>query len=133
MGKDIIYPTPERVIEYNLLVLTVIKAKKADQPKVLIHQAIVNTIEECKQLEGDIYDKAVCLLKGIVQKHPFASGNRRTAFVVVKEFLLKNNASFKVKDDPSYARVMLGIREKFYKDEEIKEWIKNGKIKEFRR
>ena len=25
---NIIYPTPEKVIEYNLLVLTVIKAKK---------------------------------------------------------------------------------------------------------
>ena len=133
MAKEIIYPTAEKVIEYNFLVLTLIRAKKADQPKVLIPQAILNTIEECRQLEGDIYDKAICLLKGIVQKHPFASGNRRTAFVVVKEFLLSNNAVFKVKDEPSYARVMQGIRENFYKEEEIKEWIKNGKIKEFRR
>ena len=133
MAKDIIYPTPEKIIEYNLLVLALIKVKKADQPKVLNRYGIVHAIEDCKKLEGDIYNKAVCLLRGIIQKHPFASGNRRTAFVVVKEFLLSNNAVFKVKDDPSYARVMQGIRENFYKEEEIKEWIKNGKIKEFKR
>ncbi len=59
--------------------------------------------------------------------------NRRTAFIVVKEFLLANHASFHVKDDPHYAKVMQGIRESFYATEEIKEWIKNGKIREFKR
>ena len=28
---------------------------------------------------------------------------------------------------------MLGIREGFYEDKEIKEWIKNGKIRKFKR
>ena len=68
-----------------------------------------------------------------MQKHPFASGNRRTAFVVVKDFLLMNKAEFKIKDDPIYARVMLGIREGYYKEEEIKNWIVKGDIREFRR
>ena len=72
-------------------------------------------------------------MKGIIQKHPFASGNRRTAFIVAKEFLLDNRAHFKIMDDPSYARVMQGIRENFYTNEELKEWIKNGKIREFNR
>ena len=110
MAKDIIYPTPEKIIEYNLLALTLIKVKKADQPKVLNYHSIVHAIEDCKKLDGDMYEKAVCLLKELVQRHPFASGNRRTAFIVVKEFLLENKAVFGVKDDPSYARVMLGIR-----------------------
>ncbi len=38
-----------------------------------------------------------------------------------------------VKDDPKHARVMIGIRENFYKDSELKEWIKNGKIQKFTR
>jgi len=133
MANDIKYPTSEKVIEYNLLALTLIKVKKADQPKVLSNHAIVSAIEECRQAEGNIYDKAVHLLKGIIQKHPFASGNRRTAFIVAKEFLLSNNAAFRVKDDPAHARVMQGIREDYYTHEEIKEWIKNGKIREFKR
>lgn len=131
--KKIIYPTPEKIIEYNLLVLNILKVKKADKAEVLSHRKIVEIIDECKDMRGDIYDKAVFLLKSLIRKHPFASGNRRTAFIVTKDFLLSNKAKFKIKDDPKYARVMLGIREHSYIDKEIKDWIKNGKIREFKR
>jgi death-on-curing family protein len=127
------YPTPERIIEYNLLALNLLKVKKADKAEVLSYQRIVDIIEGCKKLEGDIYDKAVFLLKGLIQKHPFASGNRRTAFIVTKDFILSNKAKFKIKDEPKYARVMVGIRENYYTDEEINGWIKNGEIREFKR
>ncbi len=130
---EIIYPTPEQIIEYNILALELIKVKKADAPKVLSRSKIVEVIKECEEKEGDIYDKAVVLLKGLVQKHPFASGNRRTAFIVTKEFILSNNQKFKIEDDPHYAKTLLGLRENYYSDEEIKQWIKNGKIKKFER
>jgi prophage maintenance system killer protein len=80
-----------------------------------------------------VYDRALVLLKGLIQKHPFSSGNRRTAFIVTKDFILSNNERFKIKDDPKHARVMQGIREQYYSDEEIKEWIQHGKIREFKR
>lgn len=131
--SEITYPSSEKIIEYNLLVLKLIRVKKADEAKVLSKTKIMEVLDECEETEGDVYDKAVCLLRGLIQKHPFASGNRRTAFIVVKEFLLANHANFHVKDDPHYAKVMQGIRENFYEDKEIKEWIKNGKIREFKR
>ena len=130
---DIIYPSVEKIIEYNVLALKLIKVKRADQPKVLNHQMIVDTIEETKKTEGDIYDKSVVLLKCIIQKHPFASGNRRTAFIVTKDFLLSNQKVFNIEDDPIQARAMQGIRENYYTTQEIKEWIKHGKIREFKR
>ena len=133
MEKEIKYPTVDGIIEYNILALTLIKVKKADQPAVLSSGRLNLIIKNCKEQEGDLYDKAVRLLKGIIQLHPFASGNRRTAFVVSKEFLKENGGKFNIKDDPKQAKVMLGIREKYYTDEEIKEWIKHGKIKEFKR
>ena len=37
------------------------------------------SLKDCVIYEGDIYDKAVVLLKGLVQKHPFASGNKNVA------------------------------------------------------
>ena len=131
--EKIVYPTPEKIIEYNLLVLSIIKVKKADNPKVLSRSKIVDVIEDCKNLDGDIYDRAVFLMKSLVQKHPFASGNRRTAFIVTKDFLIANHSMFNIKDDPRYARVMVGVRERFYKDEEIKQWILAGEIREFKR
>lgn len=133
MVNDIYYPSIERIVEYNILVITLIKAKKADAAKVLSVNKIMSIIEECEDNKGDIYDKALVLLKGIIQQHPFASGNRRTAFIVTKEFLLKNRARFGINDNRDYVNVMQGIRECHYADEELKEWIKNGKIREFRR
>ena len=90
-------------------------------------------VEKCEKKSGDLYDKAVVLLKGLVQRHPFASGNRRTAFISTKSFLFMNYKEFMVKDNPEYAKVMTGIREGFYTSEEIKGWLKNGKIRKFER
>ena len=131
--KELIYLTVERIIEYNILAINIIRVKKSDKAEVLSKSRLIELIEGCKELKGDVYDKAVFLLKGLIQKHPFASGNRRTAIISVKDFLLSNNKIFGIKDDPEQANVMTGIREKFYKDEELNEWLKNGKIRKFKR
>ncbi|MEK6857134.1 MAG: type II toxin-antitoxin system death-on-curing family toxin [Nanoarchaeota archaeon] len=133
MEKKLVYLTVERIIEYNILAINIIKIKKADKAEVLSKSRLIDIVSACEELEGDVYDKAVFLLKSLIQKHPFASGNRRTALIAVKDFLLSNNEFFGIKDDPEQARVMIGIREKFYKDEELKEWLKYGKIKKFER
>ena len=87
MRKKVIYPSHDKIVEYNALALTAIKVKKADKPEVL----------------------------------------------VAKDFIISNSERFKIKDDPIYAKVMRGIRENYYSNEEIKEWMKNGKIREFKR
>jgi hypothetical protein len=40
---------------------------------------------------------------------------------------------FNIQDDPSHAKIMTGIRENYYTDIELKEWIKDGHIREFKR
>ena len=110
------------------MALEFIKVKKADQPKVLSYSKISEVIADCEKKEGDLYDKVVVLLKGLIQKHPFASGNRRTAFIATKDFVIGNKGKFGIKDDPTYAKVMQGVRENYYSDEELKEWIINGKM-----
>jgi len=129
----VLYPSVDKVIEFNLLALNVIKVKKSDSAKVLSKSKVLDVLDSCKALRGDLYDKAVVLLRGLIQGHGFASGNRRTAFIVTKYFLVMNNQKLGVKDNPENAKVMLGIRENYYSDEEIKEWIKNGRIKKFKR
>ena len=129
----LIYPTPEQIIEYNFLVLEMIKVKKADEPKLLSRIKLIEIIDDCKAKRSDVYDKAVILMKGLIQKHPFASGNRRTAFITTKDFVMSNKHRFGIKDDPAHTKVFQGIREHYYEDQEIKEWIKNGKIRKFKR
>ncbi len=133
MPNNLYYPTPDRLIEYNSLVLTLIKVKKADRHQLLNRQKLAKIIENCKLSGGDVYDKAVLLLKGLIQGHPFASGNRRTAFIATKDFVLTNKFQFSIKDDPSQAKIMIDIREAFYTDDKLREWIKHGKIRAFER
>ena len=133
MLKDIDYPSIEKIIEYNILALSLLKAKKADKAQVLSRAKIQDALDACMDKEGDLSLKAAVLLRELVQKHPFASGNRRTAFVVTKDFILSNGGSFKIQDEPAHADAMKGIREGYYSDEEIEEWITHGKIRKFER
>ena len=123
------YPTPEEVIEFNKILLKEIKVKKADKPELLSYTSLVACIDSCERLKGDIHDKATCLLKNLVQKHPFASGNRRTAFAVTERFLTDNNFKSKIINTEVNANTLKGIRYDFYSNEEIKNWLKTGKIR----
>lgn len=78
------YPSEDEVIEFNILALSLIKVKKADKAEVLSYKKIQKVINDCKKKKKDLYNKAVILLKGLVQSHAFASGNRRTAFITTK-------------------------------------------------
>lgn len=127
------YPSVEKIIELNLLALSVISVKKADQAKVLNKSRLLEVVENCRNFDGDLHGKAIVLLKGIIQKHPFASGNRRTAFLSMKYFLMENKLKLGIVDDPANAKVLQGIRENYYSEIELKEWIKNGKIRKFER
>ncbi len=80
-----------------------------------------------------MYDKAAFLLQQLIQKHAFASGNRRTALFATLTFLKNNNTKTKIKDEPKYAKILTGIRESFYTNKEISNWLKNGKIRKFER
>ncbi|HLD87249.1 MAG TPA: Fic family protein [Candidatus Nanoarchaeia archaeon] len=133
MAKEIAYPAIEKIIEYNALALALLRVKKADKPEVMSRQKIRDAIGQCMDSKEDIHGKAAILLACLTKGHAFASGNRRTAFLVAKDFLLSNGAKLEVKDDPSYAPVLKGVREGFYTHEEIREWLKNGKIRAFKR
>ncbi len=133
MGNSFTYPSVEKVEEYNLLALALIKVKKADSHKVLSSHKIQIAIKESAAAEGDVYAKAAVLIRALARAHAFASGNRRTAFITAKSFVLSNKGQFRIADDPHYAKVMRGIREDYYTLDEIREWIQHGKIREFKR
>lgn len=126
----VVYPSLEEIEESNILMLSMIKVKRADSHSVLSRTKIRDAISACESAEGDVYAKAAVLMARMVSAHAFASGNRRTAFIVSKSFVLKNGERFMIADDPAYAKVMQGIREGKYAVDEITEWIKNGKIRQ---
>ncbi len=63
--SEIIYPSTEKIIEYNLLAISLFKVKKADKAQVISKEGLGTIVEACKELDGDVYDKAVFLLKDL--------------------------------------------------------------------
>ncbi len=71
-----------------------------------------------KSISSSIYaDKAIKFKKVSLEKY------------------LKIKQNFKSNHDliPLMKEIILGVRERFYSDEELKEWIRHGKIREFKR
>ena len=130
--EKIRYPTIDDIIEINKNVLQEIKVKKADRSALALSgkRMLEKIIEDMKNKKGGTFDKAVVLLKGVIKSHAFASGNRRTALVATVSFLEVNDKKLNISHDIS---IFQGIRESYYTDDEIKKWLKGGKIHEFKR
>lgn len=126
------YPTADEIVEINMHILQQIKEKKADKHGLVDSGKgrIEGVLKEVTSSNGDIYEKAVILLSELVKKHPFVSGNRRTAFIVAENFLKINGETPSIYHDP---RALQGVREGFYSSDEIKNWLKGGDIREFKR
>lgn len=127
---EIRYLTKEQLVEINKRVLKENRVKRADSPRVASRSRLDYIIKETQQLEGDQYEKAACLLIGITRGHAFDSGNRRTAYAAAKVFLEANGLKLEVEPE---ARILMGVREGFYKTAEIVEWLKGNAIRDFRR
>jgi len=128
--SDVIYPTIDELVELNRRVLGEIRVKKADRHQVLSRSGLEHLMRLVEEQAGGVYEKSVTLLTVLVRTHPFASGNRRTAYLATMSFLRINGRTATVQHDP---RVLQGIREEFYTRDEIKAWLKGYEIKEFRR
>ena len=130
---EIIYPTVEEIQYNNTIAIEMFRRSKHDQAKTISVAYIQKIIDSIKLEPGDIYDKAAILLFELTRMHAFESGNKRTAFLSTKKFVITNGEGFNIPDTESNVKIMIGIRENYYTQKEIKEWIKYGKIKTFKR
>ncbi|HLD39342.1 MAG TPA: Fic family protein [archaeon] len=91
--QKIKYPTIEEIVQANYTVIKEINVSRKDYHRIYHRDRIIKILEEMKKLEGDLYDKAVFLLKNLIISHPFGSANRRTAYVVTHTFICNNTIS----------------------------------------
>lgn len=82
-------------------------------------------VEQVREADG-IYRKGAILLKEIITTRIFQDGHHRTALVIVKTFLEKNDAVFKENDEQKVVRFIKNIRR--YTIEEIEGWLENGEL-----
>jgi prophage maintenance system killer protein len=131
--KALFYLDLDYFCSLNKLAINLFGMKKGDKYEVRSYIKLLCVENKYISAEGDFYDKATMLLCGLVRAHAFASANRRTALLAVITFAYLNYKKVYIPDNPSNSNILIGIREDYYVFSEIKEWIKSGKIKEFKR
>jgi len=130
---EVIYPTVEEIQYNNIIAIEMFRRSKHDQAKTINVSFLQKVIDVVKAAPEDMYDKAALLLLELTRIHAFESGNKRTAFLTTKNFVITNGERFRIPDKENNVKIMIGIRENYYTQKEIKEWIKHGKIKTFKR
>jgi len=130
---EVIYPTVEEIQYNNIIAIEMFRRSKHDQAKTINVSFLQKVIDVVKAAPEDMYDKAALLLLELTRIHAFESGNKRTAFLTTKNFVITNGERFRIPDKENNVKIMISIRENYYTQKEIKEWIKHGKIKTFKR
>ncbi|NJN42076.1 MAG: type II toxin-antitoxin system death-on-curing family toxin [Flammeovirgaceae bacterium] len=78
-----------------------------------------------KDLYPDPVDKAAAIFESIVSNHPFIDGNKRTAYVLLRLILKRNQLDIEVDQDVKYNFVINAARGQLTFDK-IKTWIENS-------
>lgn len=96
----IVYLTKEEVISAHYFIMK--KMNDADQAGVKDHGLLDSAVHRPQQsvfgenAYPDLFDKAAALLESLVKHHCFHNGNKRTAYLVTKSFLLLNGKHLKM-------------------------------------
>jgi death-on-curing protein len=80
-----------------------------------------------KDLYPDPVEKAAAIFESIVSNHPFVDGNKRTAYVLLRLVLKRNQLDIKVGQDVKYDFVIKAAKGELTFDQ-IKAWILNNLV-----
>jgi len=78
-----------------------------------------------KDLYPDPVDKAAAIFESIVSNHPFVDGNKRTAYVLMRLILKRNQLDIEGDQDIKYDFVIKAATGELTFDK-IKTWIRNN-------
>ena len=73
--------------------------------------------------EPDLAQLAAAYAFGIARNHPFIDGNKRTAYVVARSFLIRNGKDLSVEHVEQY-RMFLALAEGSVTEEALAEWMR---------
>ncbi|MBK6723208.1 MAG: type II toxin-antitoxin system death-on-curing family toxin [Acidobacteria bacterium] len=78
---------------------------------------------------ADIASLAAAYAFGIVKNHPFIDGNKRTGYVVMETFLIKNGYTLNATPADKYT-TFLQLAEGSLSEEELASWLRSVMISE---
>ena len=128
------YPTLDDVIRVNqdLFGLDAPNPfRRAEKHQLEAPSQIILALKLMREESRSGWYKAAVLLKALC-KRPFASGNKRTAFLMAYAFLIQNglyqeSTANPVIDEPDRnTSVLVGTRQGYYTVDDLAEWYETG-------
>jgi len=121
------YPTSEHIVEVNKQLVESMKITKAESHKLLRPVSNLDSIiKKIRRVKGSIYNKASILLVDLVRYHVFASGNRRTAFSITRQFIWRNLGEAPMPSINEAESFLMGIREGRYSYRDTEAWLRGA-------
>lgn len=117
------YPTAEAIVElhHEILALT------GGHAGILNRGSVESAVERAEwgpfPTPPDLFDRAALLLRGLCQDHPFADGNKRTAYEAADMFLGLNGKKAEAPQD-AVVTFMLAVAQDAVPVEGIAEWLR---------
>jgi death on curing protein len=82
-----------------------------------------NATFDQKDLYPTSIDKAAALFESLIINHPFVDGNKRTAYVLMRLYLMADNMDIVASQNEKYAFVIAASKGELRFDQ-IKEWLR---------
>jgi death-on-curing protein len=89
----------------------------------LLQSALARPLNLAAYGDPDAFDLAAAYAFGIARNHPFADGNKRTAFVAAAVFLLDNGHEIDATDE-AIVTVMLSVSAGSTSERELAAWLR---------
>ena len=119
------YFTPQQVIQIHYQIVAATGGLHGIRDVGLLESALARPQASFggQELYPDIFTKAASLVHSLLLNHMFADGNKRTATVVMIEFLILNGYKFKAKNK-EIVDFAMWVENSKPTLEEISAWIK---------
>ncbi|WP_135662007.1 type II toxin-antitoxin system death-on-curing family toxin [Halorhabdus rudnickae] len=126
MTTDDDLPTVEEIYTIHDEIIHIYDLKHPGVRDRFADEKLAQLIEEAREYDDD-FQRAAVILRKLPSLHVFEDGNKRTAFLVVVEYLDRRNLE-PAKSGDIVERVMKC--RKRYSVEEIARWLEDGSIDE---
>jgi death-on-curing protein len=93
----------------------------------LLESALARPINRAAYSDPDVFDLAASYAFGIARNHPFIDGNKRTAYVAMELFLLKNGHICEASDADALL-MMLQLTEGNMTEEAFAAWLREHSV-----
>ncbi|MGH8329225.1 MAG: type II toxin-antitoxin system death-on-curing family toxin [Pseudomonas sp.] len=123
--EGIRYLTPEALVWINK---RLILAQTPGEPIAILKPNELNSSQQRPAIHRyytgnqDMFCLASLLMQSLIQNHPFANANKRTAAAAGYMFLLLNGYELTAPGD-EFVEIMVGVANHEYSEEELEDWL----------